>query len=104
MRLRELRESKGIFQKHIAEAIYTSKNTISNWEKGVSEPNIEFLIKLADFFQCTVDYLIGRENDMGIINANANLTNYQNELLEKAAKLSVADQNKVLGYIQALMK
>ena len=59
-RLRELRLEKDLKQSDVADAMNVVFGTISNWELGVSFPNIEDLKKLADFFDTTADYLLGR--------------------------------------------
>ena len=63
MRLRELRNSKGISQLKLAMALNTTQNTISRYETGEREPGIEELIRLADYFQVSVDYLLERTDN-----------------------------------------
>lgn len=58
--LKELREKKGFTQKQLAEALYLSKTTISQYENGTHTPSIETFIKLADIFDVSIDYLLGR--------------------------------------------
>ena len=60
MRLKELRKKKGISQLRLAIELNTTQNTISRYETGEREPGIDELIKIADFFHVSVDYLIGR--------------------------------------------
>lgn len=45
----------------VADAIGVTNNTLSRYETGKREPSVQFLIKLANLFDVTVDYLIGRE-------------------------------------------
>ena len=63
MRLREIRRSKGISQLKLAMDLNTNQNTISRYETGEREPGINELIRLADYFQVSVDYLIGRTDN-----------------------------------------
>lgn len=58
--LKQLRQDKGVSQKEVAKALNVSDDSIYNWEKGRSEPSINELINLADYFNVTVDFLIGR--------------------------------------------
>lgn len=58
--LAELRLDKKMTQKDLADVLHVSVGTISNYERGVYYPEIEKLINLADFFQVTTDYLLGR--------------------------------------------
>ena len=62
-RLRELRQEIGITMKEVAESLHIPYTTYVNYEKGVREPNSEMLIKLADFYDCTIDYLLGKSED-----------------------------------------
>ena len=60
VRLKELRKKKGISQLRLATDLNTTQNTISRYETGEREPGIEELIMIADYFNVSVDYLIGR--------------------------------------------
>jgi len=62
MRLRELRTQKGLSQPKLAEHIGTVRSTICQYEKGTREPDIATIIKLAEFFNVSVDYLLGVSN------------------------------------------
>lgn len=59
--LKELRTSKGLYQKDLAQYLGIDRTTYVKYERGDSEPNFEMIQKLADFFNVSVDYLIGRE-------------------------------------------
>lgn len=58
--LAQLRQDRRMTQAELGRVIFVSAGTISNYEKGVHYPDVEKLIKLADFFGVTVDYLLGR--------------------------------------------
>jgi len=60
VRLKELRKKKGISQLRLSIDLNTTQNTISRYETGEREPGIDELIKIADYFNVSVDYLIGR--------------------------------------------
>ena len=60
VRLKELRKKKGISQLRLATDLNTTQNTISRYETGEREPGIDELTKIADYFNVSVDYLIGR--------------------------------------------
>ena len=62
-RLKELREEKGLLGKDLAKAFNVESATITNWEKGNRCPKDDTLIKLADFFDCSLDYLLGRTDN-----------------------------------------
>jgi transcriptional regulator with XRE-family HTH domain len=59
-RLKSLRESKGYKQNFIAEKIGIKSNTLSGYESGARRPDAEILAKLADLYEVSTDYLIGR--------------------------------------------
>lgn len=63
VRIKELRKKKGISQQRLATDLNTTQNTISRYETGEREPGIVELIKMADYFNVSVDYLIGRTDD-----------------------------------------
>ena len=63
MRLKELRKKKGISQLRLATDLNTTQNTIRRYETGEREPGIEELLKIADYFNVSVDYLLGRTDD-----------------------------------------
>ena len=63
MRLREVRKSKGISQLKLSLDLNMSQNTISRYETGDREPGIIELIKIADYFNISVDYLLGRTDN-----------------------------------------
>lgn len=62
LRIRELRVDCGLQQKQIAQDLHLSKQAYSNYELGQREPSIDMLLKLADYFGVTVDYLVGRDD------------------------------------------
>lgn len=63
MRLKEIRKSKGISQLKLAMDLNTSQNTISRYETGEREPGIAELIKISDYFNISVDYLLNRTDN-----------------------------------------
>lgn len=60
VRLRKLFEENNVTQSNIAEKLGTTRQTIGNWLLGKSQPDFETLVKLADHFETTTDYLLGR--------------------------------------------
>lgn len=60
LRLKTLRESKGYTQEQLGNKIGVRKQTISNWENENVLPSIEQVIKIADIFNCTLDYMFSR--------------------------------------------
>lgn len=58
----ELRKEKKVGQKEVAALLSMSVPTISNYEKNVHAPDLPTLCKLADYYQVTTDYILGRTN------------------------------------------
>lgn len=63
MRLKELRKSRGISQVKLAMDLGLNQNTISRYETGAHEADHATLIRIADYFNVSIDYLLERTND-----------------------------------------
>lgn len=59
-RLRELRKQSDLSQQDIADKMGVSKQTISQYERGVREPDLDNLLALCDIFNVSADYLLGK--------------------------------------------
>ncbi|MBQ9976146.1 MAG: helix-turn-helix transcriptional regulator [Clostridia bacterium] len=66
MRLKEIRKSRGLSQLKLAIDLNTTQNTISRYETGEREPGITELIKIADYFNVSIDYLLERTNNPNV--------------------------------------
>lgn len=60
-RLAELRREKHVTQKQLGEFLCVSGNTVHAWESDKQEPSLTALVALADYFDISLDYLLGRE-------------------------------------------
>ena len=63
VRLRELLKKRELLNKDFAKIMRVEPATITNWEKGNRFPKDDALIKIADYFDCSIDYLLGRTDD-----------------------------------------
>ena len=63
MRLKEIRKSKGISQLKLAMDLSMNQNSISRYESGMREADYDTLIKLADYFHVSIDYLLERTDN-----------------------------------------
>lgn len=61
-RLRALREDNDLTQTEVAEALNLTRTAIANYENAIREPDLKTLIKLADYFDVSLDYLLCRTN------------------------------------------
>ena len=60
--IKRLRLEKGINQEQLAEQLHVTRQAVSNWETGKTQPDIETLTQLAAYFDVSVEYLIyGKE-------------------------------------------
>ena len=60
MRIKELRRQQHITQLKMAMDLHMSQKTISRYENGEREPGVAELIRIADYFHVSIDYLVGR--------------------------------------------
>ena len=78
-------------------------SVISSYFVRGSIPSADQLVKIADFFGCTTDYLLGREDDYGIITAGQTtvLTKDEEELLSVYRKMDANTKQQTLGFFRA---
>ena len=62
-RLRAIRKENKLTQKQTAEAIASSEQNYQRYERGSQQPTLPTLIALADLFDCSIDYLVGRSDE-----------------------------------------
>lgn len=89
--LKKERKKLNLTQEQLAKKINTTRQNITNWETGYNVPSIDLLQRLSNFFDCSIDYLLGRnsyrnlkeyylnhkvqfDNDMKVLNAIDNKT------------------------------
>lgn len=60
-KLRSLRSTFGLSQREVANSLNLSSSIISSYETGERTPSVEVLIRLATLYQCSTDYLLGRD-------------------------------------------
>lgn len=63
IRLKELREQKGLSQDAFSKDIGVSQSTVGNWESGTRHPKMDVLEKIARYFDVSIDYLLGRSDE-----------------------------------------
>ena len=59
-KLKELRIEQGLSQRKLGEILGVCNQTVSFWETGSREPDLDAIVKIADFFDVSVDFLLGR--------------------------------------------
>ncbi len=64
--IKQLRRARGLNQVELAKKLSVTKQTVSNWENDNIQPSIEMLERIADFFNVSTDYLLGRTSTSSI--------------------------------------
>ena len=62
-RIRDIRNDRGLTQKQIAKILHVSQNTYSQYEIGTSRFPLDVVVKLAEFYDVSMDYLVGLADD-----------------------------------------
>ena len=102
--LKQIRNKKGLLQTKVAMDLNITQETVSSYETGRVLPSSDMLIKLADYYNTSIDYLLCRTKyDMPIDSIKPdNITDKDFNLLNKIRKLSDSDRDKVEAYIDGL--
>ncbi len=103
LNLKAIREEKNMQQKEVAARLNRTPACISSWETGKTEPSIDDLARLADLFDVSLDYLMGRSDEYNVIKEIRDVSPLHNNLLKLFDRLSRENQMQVLGFIQALL-
>ena len=106
-KIKLLREELNINQEELAKRINVSPSTIAMYETNKRQPNYETLSKLADIFNCTIDYLLGksdkRNNDIdydpdlltiGLSTKDYDISEEKKQQIEEFAKYVLKDNKK----------
>ena len=72
LKIKELRNERNLTLAELSSKLKLSPQVLSRYERGDREPDLNTLCLIADFFGCTTDYLLGRENDFSGVARNAN--------------------------------
>jgi transcriptional regulator with XRE-family HTH domain len=93
-RLKQLRKQRGLSQQEVANRLKINRVTYSQYEVNRRQPDYETLNKIADFYQVSLDYLVGRTDDpQGTVDhKNFKVTTDIIEFLEKSNDLHVGGQ------------
>lgn len=91
-RLRQLRKERGLTQAQLAAILVSGESTISQWENGRRQIDIETVERLASFFGVSVDYLLGRSNVRGPLPSPDLLPDIELDRLLEIYEVSVRGQ------------
>jgi len=101
-KIKYLRKSKKITQTDLANAIGVTKSIVSAYETGIRQPSLESLVKIAQYFDVTMDYMFDLDSNQSIINreliditglkANQKILIY--DLIDSYKKVNKEDESK----------
>ncbi|MBR1419566.1 MAG: helix-turn-helix domain-containing protein [Selenomonadaceae bacterium] len=97
-RLRELRIGKRLTMQELADKMDVTKSRVNMWENNGTVPRMNVLIKLANYFGVTTDYLLGNDDTSGISPQNQKLNLLQRNL----GKLNAEELEKAEGMLRAV--
>ena len=100
MKIKELRTKEGKTQQQVANDLNINRMKYNHYELGNSEPNIETLIKLADYYHTTVDEIL--EHDVPYLINKSQFTPTQLEIIDKIKSLSEDTCQKINAYIEGV--
>ena len=97
-RLKYLRQENNISQKQLADLFNISQQAVASWENGKNTPNPDAIVKLANYFDVSTDYLLGRnENDTML-----KLSDNEQSLISEYRKLDSKKKTIALAEIYKL--
>lgn len=96
-RIAKLRKEKGLTLQQVADAIGVGNNTISRYENGKREPNLATWLKLATFFNVSIEYLMGISNQSEIEGENelSDIFNSFDKVIEITQKIKKTTEKKL---------
>lgn len=98
-RILQLRNQNNVSQPELAAVLHVGRTTISNYETNYSKPDIETLVKIADYFNVSIDYLLGHSNEK-----YRELENDEQNVLAYYSRLDDEDKNYIKGLMIQLFR
>lgn len=106
IRLKQLRKGYNLTQTDLANILNIAKTTLAAYEQGKSEPNINLLIKISNYFNVTVDYLIGNTDCVHQeYQPISDLLGIDEKTIEIIQSLSVSSvEHNLLDYLEVIIQ
>lgn len=98
-----MRKAKGITQIEFAKVFNIAKGTVGNWETGKREPDNETLLRIAEYFNVSVDYLLGREDKQKEPTVNINDGQLDDELVRLLCQLDDTQAQRARDFVRGLL-
>lgn len=99
----QLCKQKGVSVTKATVDIGLSRTIGTKWKRTGATPNGETLSKIADYFNVSIEYLLGTENEKSPTPEGAELTELEKDILERMSRLTPEDRVRVDAYIQGLL-
>ena len=103
-RIKALRLEHGLSQRTLASKLGVSQKSVDLWEKEIIEPKSGVLSIMADIFECSIDYIVGREDESGNVNVMRELSDIEIETIRTLAKLNDTQKKEWLSYAKFLQR
>ena len=103
IRLKQLREEAGLMQKEVSSALHIERSLYGKYENGRSEPPYDVLITIADYFNVTLDYLLGRTDEKSPTPEGAGLSEVDMEFVNLAKQVPPEKQSLLRALLQAVL-
>lgn len=105
-KLKELRNNAHISQSTLAKALFVSQQAVAKWEIGTASPNPEMIKKIAEYFDVSIDYLLGRAEQQKepATNTDDELDDNIKSFIEQIRTMSKEDLellNSIMDYVRS---
>lgn len=98
--LKKLRKNNGYKQSYVAQELGISEATISKYENGKQDPSYDILIKLANFYNESLDFIFSRDKFVAMVNSDDNIIRVSEDLHIFIDSLQKDEFKKLLEYIE----
>lgn len=102
-KIKELRKLQKISQSDLACALDVTQTTISKWENCERIPDAETVGRLANYFDVSTDYLLGRQVNSSVYSSNVCFSEKELEILDLYRKLDNLSKSELLGFMKGLL-
>lgn len=111
-KIKKLRDENDITQSELAKALGVTTSAVSAWEKGINEPRMGAVHKIAQYFNVTKSYLVNDEDspiyDQKAITIAEELIKYENQelarLMDRISKLDQKEKDKIIKVIKTMIE
>lgn len=106
LKIKELRLERSITQSELGKILKVNQTAIGKYERGELEPSIKTLYALSDYFEVSVDYLLGRTDDFGNVvksgSSDLDITSEERSLVTYYRTLTPATKKYIFGIVENL--